>query len=135
MVKMQPCAVCRLHDALGTQDDAVGFLVIERRERRFDLFCRELLVRLDAPALEDLVGIMPVMMVMMVVLVLLVMVMVAMLVVIMMMLVFLIMVVMVMRMIVIMMAAAVLLVFLLCAGVLDHLGKLVRQGMLVLHGF
>ena len=55
------------HIALGPQDDAVGLRILQRLQDVLDLSLGELLVRLLAPADEDLVGVMAVVMVMMVV--------------------------------------------------------------------
>ena len=65
MVKVQPGAVRRRNDALGAQHDAIGLAVVQCGEGIADFFLGELLRRLDAPALEDLVGVVAVMMVMM----------------------------------------------------------------------
>ena len=64
MVKVQPGAVRRRNDALGAQHDAIGLAVVQCGEGIADFFLGELLRRLDAPALEDLVGVVAVMMVM-----------------------------------------------------------------------
>ena len=65
IVKVDPAAVGRGHDALGAQNNAVAVLVDERVERGADLVVGVLARRLRAPAREHLVGV--VMMVVMIV--------------------------------------------------------------------
>ena len=66
MVKVQPGAVRRRNDALGAQHDAIGLAVVQCGEGIADFFLGELLRRLDAPALENLVGVVAVVMMVMV---------------------------------------------------------------------
>lgn len=75
MIKVQPCAVLPRNNALGTQNDAVSLLVVQRGQNRAKLVLGVFLGRLDAPAHKDLVGVMVTVMVVMV-LVLMVMIMV-----------------------------------------------------------
>jgi len=145
MVKVQPGAVRRRNDALGAQHDAIGLAVVQCGEGIADLFLGELLRRLDAPALEDLVGVVAVMMVMMAAVVL--MLIIVFIVVMMVMAVMLILVIMVMMVaammlvlvilvvIVMMMVMMVLfLVVLLGLGAADHVSQLFGERVLLLHG-
>jgi len=127
MVKVQPGAVRRRNDALGAQHDAIGLAVVQCGEGIADFFLGELLRRLDAPALEDLVGVVAVMMVMMaavvLVLILVMVVMVVMMAAVMLMLiivfivVMMVMAVMLILVIVVMMVAARMLVLVILVGI------------------
>lgn len=66
MVKVEPGAVGSRDDALCAQHNAIGLAVVQRGEGIADLFLGELLRRLDAPALENLVGVVAVVMMVMV---------------------------------------------------------------------
>lgn len=161
MVKVQPGAVRRRNDALGAQHDAIGLAVVQCGEGIADFFLGELLRRLDAPALEDLVGVVAVMMVMMaavvlvVVLIMVVMIvmMAAMMVLLVVIMIVMVMAVMLILVIVVMMVAARMLVLVILVGIVmmmvmmvlflvvllglgaaDHVSQLFGERVLLLHG-
>ena len=72
MIEVQPCSGNILDDALGAQNDAIFFFVIQRGKNGVQLVGGELLRRFNAPALENFVGVVAVMMVVLVLLVLIV---------------------------------------------------------------
>ena len=149
MVKVQPAAGLVLDDALGTQNDAIGFLAVQCGENAAQLVGGELLRRFNAPALENLIGIMPMMvmmvfmrmsmffmliMVMMMAAAPMIVVVIVIMVVVMMVMFVFVMIVVIIMMVVMAAAIVVIVIIVILMGSLDHLGQLLREGILVVHG-
>ncbi len=66
IIKVDPCTFRCGYHSLGAKNNTIGITVIQLRKDGFDFFLRILTGRFHAPALEDLIRVMPVMVVMMV---------------------------------------------------------------------